>query len=148
MKKSKKKTMSQGLTRRNLLKASGLVLAGLAAGGVTNVRESSSSAVQVGNCYPVPNGKTQRYSYYNSLKKIAPWGKGYYGNLTGTPLEPDEVRITFMGSVVPMPRLAQAEMSIFVEVGWDDDKKQPLDQFIVDFGCGVSANYQACRVGF
>ena len=53
-----------------------------------------------------------------------------------------------MGSVVPMPRLAQAEMSIFVEVGWDDTKQQPLDQFIFDFGCGVSANYQACGVGF
>ncbi len=41
-----------------------------------------------------------------------------------------------MGSVVPMARRAQAEMSIFVEVGWDYDKRQPLNQFIFDFGCG------------
>ncbi len=150
MKKSKK-TMSEGLTRRDLLKGSGLALAGvagLAARGHTDVCGLGSSQQQVGNCYPVSDSKTQRYSYFNSLKPITPWGKDMNGNLTGTPLEPDEMRITFMGSVVPMPRRAQAEMSIFVEVGWDDNKHQPLDQFIFDFGCGVSANYQACGVGF
>ncbi len=153
MKKSKKRS-SKGLTRRDLLKGSGLALAGLAglAGlakrGHTNVCGLSSSQQEVGNCYPVPTSKTQRYSYFNSLKKITPWGKDYNGNLTGTKLEANEMRITFLGSVVPMPRRAQAEMSIFVEVGWDDDKQQPLDQFIFDFGCGVSANYQACGIGF
>ena len=70
--------MNKGLTRRDLLKGSGLALAGLAGlatRGHTNVCGSGSSQEQVGNCYPVPNSKTQRYSYFNSLKKITPWGK-------------------------------------------------------------------------
>ena len=41
------------------------------------------------------------------------------GHITGTRLEPDEMRITFLGSVIPPVRRAQEEMSIFVEVGWD-----------------------------
>jgi len=102
---------------------------------------------EVGDFYPT-NYNTQRYSYLEQLKPITPWGKDMQGNLTGTKLDPNEMRITFMGSVIPMTRRAQSEMSVFVEVGWDDEKQQPLDQFIFDFGCGVSANYQACGVGY
>lgn len=70
------------------------------------------------------------------------------------PLEPNEMRITFMGSVFPQPRRAQQEMSVFVEVGWVSDptdtfyQGRAVDQFIFDCGSGVSANYSACNVGF
>lgn len=72
-----------------------------------------------------------------------------------TPLETNEMRVTFMGSMIPLPvRLAQAEMSIFVEVGWSNDPSDEVyggratDQFVFDAGAGVSANYAAAKVGF
>ncbi len=91
------------------------------------------------------NAATQRYSYFQNLPKIDPL----------TPLEADEMRITFMGSMIPLPvRRAQAEMSIFVEVGWSNDPSDVVyggrarDQFVFDCGAGVSANYAAAVVGF
>ena len=72
-----------------------------------------------------------------------------------TPLDTNEMRITFMGSMIPLPvRLAQAEMSVFVEVGWQPDPSdvtyhgRALDQFVFDCGAGVSANYAAASVNF
>lgn len=72
-----------------------------------------------------------------------------------TPLSNDEMRVTFMGSMIPLPvRKAQAEMSIFVEVGWSNDVTdtyyhgRPLDQFIFDMGAGSSANFAAAKVGY
>ncbi|HOC00510.1 MAG TPA: hypothetical protein PKM43_17400 [Verrucomicrobiota bacterium] len=72
-----------------------------------------------------------------------------------TPLETNEMRITFMGSMIPLPvRRAQAEMSVFVEVGWNPDpddrvyQGRAVDQFVFDCGAGVSANYAAAVVGF
>ena len=72
-----------------------------------------------------------------------------------TPLASNEMRITFMGSMIPLPvRKAQAEMSVFVEVGWQEDPNdayyhgRAVDQFMFDYGCGVSANYAAASVGF
>jgi len=57
--------------------------------------------------------------------------------------------------MIPLPvRLAQAEMSVFVEVGWVDDpsdpyyRGKPVDQFVFDMGAGVSANYAAAKVGY
>ena len=146
------------MSRRDLLRLSGASLGGLAATGSAlggpggppggpGRRPPQKPRLEVGNCYPTWF-RTDQYSYFQQLKPITPWGKDYYGRLTGTKLKADEMRITFMGSVVPMPRRAQAEMSIFVEVGWDDAKQQPLDQFVFDLGCGASANYQACGVGF
>jgi ribonuclease Z len=71
------------------------------------------------------------------------------------PLASNEMRITFMGSMIPLPvRLAQAEMSVFVEVGWQDDTNdanyhgRAVDQFVFDCGAGVSANYAAASVNF
>ena len=123
-----------------------LIVAGRARGGGGKYSAGNPNA-PLDSFYPT-HYDTERYTYFEQLKPIVPWGKDNDGNLTGTKLEPDEMRITFMGSVIPMVRRAQAEMSIFVEVGWDDEKQQPLDQFIFDFGCGVSANYQACGVGY
>jgi len=85
------------------------------------------------------------YSYFQTLPTLDPL----------TPLETNEMRITFMGSMIPLPvRLAQAEMSIFVEVGWNPDPSdttyhgRAVDQFVFDCGAGVSANYAASVVGF
>jgi ribonuclease Z len=71
------------------------------------------------------------------------------------PLASNEMRITFMGSMIPLPvRLAQAEMSVFVEVGWQADPTDPVyhgravDQAVFDCGAGVSANYAAASVNF
>lgn len=85
------------------------------------------------------------YSYYQNLEAFDPL----------TPLETNEMRITFMGSMIPLPvRRAQAEMSVFVEVGWKPDptdvvyQGRAVDQFVFDCGAGVSANYAAAVVGF
>lgn len=100
-----------------------------------------------GNCYPTKLS-TQRYTYFNRLKPMVPWGKDSNGKLTGEKLRPDEMRITFLGSAIPFARRAQAEMSIFVEVGWDEAKNEPMDQFMFDLGAGTSGNYQAAKVGY
>ncbi|HEY5913564.1 MAG TPA: MBL fold metallo-hydrolase [Verrucomicrobiae bacterium] len=143
--------MNKKLSRRDYLKLSGLAVGTLATGGATSRYGGGNPNAPLNSCYPT-HFDTQQYTYFNQLKPIIPWGKDMAGNVTGTKLEANEMRITFMGSVVPMARRAQAEMSVFVEVGWitDPDGKngRPLDQFIFDFGCGVSANYQACGVGY
>jgi len=89
--------------------------------------------------------ETETYSYYKTLPEFNPL----------TPLEPNEMRITFTGSMIPLPvRRAQAEMSIFVEVGWIADTNDTYyggrarDQVIFDCGAGSSANYAALKVGF
>jgi ribonuclease Z len=88
---------------------------------------------------------TATYSYFRGLPTLKP----------RTPLASNEMRITFMGSMIPLPvRLAQAEMSVFVEVGWQPDPADPyyqgraVDQVIFDCGAGVSANFAAASVGF
>ncbi len=89
--------------------------------------------------------ETQSYTYFRNLPPFNPL----------TPLSNNEMRITFMGSMIPLPvRKAQAEMSVFVEVGWSNDPSDRVyggratDQFIFDCGAGVSANYAAAVVGF
>jgi ribonuclease Z len=142
----KRKTKRSGLSRRQALKLSGLALGGLATVS-TSGKGGEAKVVPAAGCYPTAQ-KTQVYEYYENLPWITPWEWDINGNVMGTKLEENEMRITFMGSTVPMPRRAQAEMSIFVEVGWNDSTNKPEDQFIFDFGCGVSANYQAAGVDF
>jgi ribonuclease Z len=91
------------------------------------------------------NAATQRYTYYEELPPLDPL----------TPLETNEMRIIFMGSMIPLPvRRAQAEMSVFVQVGWTNDPNDRVyggrarDQFVFDCGAGCSANYAAAVVGF
>jgi ribonuclease Z len=85
------------------------------------------------------------YTYFQGLPPFDP----------RTPIETNEMRITFMGSMIPLPvRRAPAEMSVFVEVGWVPDPNdsyyhgRALDQFIFDCGTGSSANYAAAVVVF
>jgi ribonuclease Z len=85
------------------------------------------------------------YTYFQRLPAFNPL----------TPMDSNEMRITFMGSMIPLPvRRDQAEMSVFVEVGWQPDATdatyhgRALDQFVLDCGAGVSANYAAASVNF
>lgn len=95
---------------------------------------------------PDPTYKpTQSYTYFQNLPPFDPL----------TPLDTNEMRITFMGSMIPLPvRRAQAEMSVFVEMGWVADtndaayKGRAVDQFVFDCGAGASANFAAAMVGF
>ena len=142
-----------GLTRRELLKSSGAALGGLAvAGALLEPSEARAALACEGSCYPpADEAERQRYSYF---QKQLP-GLKYYqdrGDMFPAaaypPLEPDEMRITFMGSTIPPTRRAQQMMSIFVEVGWDPVRKRAKDQFVFDCGAGVVANYGAMDVGF
>ncbi|HPB32202.1 MAG TPA: hypothetical protein PLB62_12155, partial [Candidatus Sumerlaeota bacterium] len=118
-----------------------------ATAGDSDLTRAISAPSTVGNCYPT-RINTQRNSYFNKLRTMKPWRKDMNGKITGTILEPNEMRITFMGTTNPQVRRAQNEMSIFVEVGWDEAKQQPIDQFVFDCGLGVTSNYQACGVAF
>lgn len=150
--KRSKKSNSEGLTRRDLLKASGLALGGLALGGVAiGSKTGKARADQSCTCPAGPDcdwtnyDASQRYTYFQNLDLFYPFN--HDTKTTVTPLGENEMRITFMGSVIPMNmRKTQQEMSVFVEVGWDSDKGMPLDQFIFDCGSGVSTNYSAMNV--
>jgi ribonuclease Z len=140
------------LTRRDLLKNSGAAIGGFAVAGVLlEPSEARAALACEGNCYPpADEAERQRYSYF---QKQLP-GLKYYQDRGGflsasyPPLEPDEMRVTFMGSTIPPTRRAQQMMSIFVEVGWDPVRKRAKDQFVFDCGAGVVANYGAMDVGF
>ena len=152
--KSSEKTRFGGLTRRDLLKASGVAMGGLTLGGaLVGSRAGKLLADQscIDYCTAVPPctwtdyPASQRYGYFKGLDPFYPFDKST--KTTITPLDENEMRITFMGSVIPMNmRKTQQEMSVFVEVGWDNDKAMPLDQFIFDCGSGVSTNYSAMNV--
>lgn len=135
----------RGLSRRDSLKLSGLAMGGLALESLLgrSAAAASPGVCDHGPCYPTSDF-TNQYSY---LKKLDPLP-------LYTPLEENELRISFMGSMIPPVRRAQAEMSVFVEVGWVPDKTdkvyqgRAVDQFIFDCGSGVSGNYGAMGVGF
>ena len=140
-----KKTVSRQLSRRDTLKLSGLALGGLAlGGGPTSPQGKGANAdktggkgrgqCEVGDCYPT-SYKTNAYTYFDRLPPFDPL----------TPLDPDEMRISFMGSMVPPNYRAQEMMSIFVQVG--NAKGQP-DQAVFDCGSGVCSNYNAMGVGW
>lgn len=125
MKEESQKTKE--ILGRNYLKVSLLVLFGLSMCVVATAKDADEF-------YPTSTN-TQRYSYFKSLHRFEP----------GTPLDPNEMRITFLGSEIPPVRRAQQMMSIFVEVG---NAKGEADQFVFDCGSGVSANYGAMGIGY
>ena len=135
--------MPDQLTRRNALKLSGMALGGLTVGGIARARDQADDVCALsGGCYPNLIEKA-KYSYFDDLDEfepMVPWG-------TQNPLLPDEMRIIFVGSGIPPNlRRVQQMMSVFVEVGWDDKKKRPLDSFVFDCGSGVCTNYNALGV--
>ena len=119
-----------GLSRREVLMGSGVVLGGMALTGCGHSQPQPASA----------DDPTQQYTYFENLKTFTP----------GTPLEDDELRITFVGSGFPPPRRAQAEMSVFVEVGpWTVDSAgygQATDSFLFDIGSGAFTNTTALNI--
>jgi len=152
-----------GFTRRAALKVSGLALGGLALGTLGELvpdsvqADSQCRADPADCCLPGPRAsfadkaKAQRYSYFDSLPPFYPFRAATAVN-TGqgsgiVPLGATEMRITFLGSSLPPRTLGQRMMSIFVEVGWDSTRGQPLDQFVFDCGSGVAANYGAMNIG-
>jgi ribonuclease Z len=138
---------SNGITRRDALKLSGLALGGMAIGS-TLIGPGPGDILAAEDCPPVDacNWRTiplatERYTYYDRLPSYNPLDP----NDPNTPLLPNEMRITFMGSCIPPVRRAQQMMSVFVEVGNAMGKP---DQFVFDCGSGVCANYGAMGIGF
>jgi ribonuclease Z len=161
-----KKSGPEGLTRRDALKISGLALGGLAIGGaLTGAVKGKAQAATCDNCCPEPEppcswynpdktnydavppnyASSQKYSYFETLEHFYPYSNT---STTVAKLGADQMRITFMGSMIPPVRRAQQEMSVFVEVGWNSTTNMPLDQFVFDCGAGVCANYGAMNVGY
>ncbi len=156
--KESKEKMSKGVTRRDALKLSAMALGGLAVGGAMNGpgagdAQAATECPDPGHCYPT-NDPTQQYYYYDHLPNV------YRPNDPTDPkiaLRDDEMRITFLGSMVPPVRRAQQEMSVFVEVGpWVYDPKHPTDptygratdSIVFDCGSGVCANYGAMNIQY
>lgn len=98
-----------------------------------------------GCVWPENPNSSQKYSYFETLDPFYPFVSDTTTTLNR--LGENEMRITFMGSVIPMNmRKTQQEMSVFVEVGWDEERQCPRDQFVFDCGSGVSTNYNAMNV--
>jgi ribonuclease Z len=147
------------ISRRDALRASA-ALGGLALGGgllappaVAASRGLRSAALTCeGSCYP-PTDESERQKYTHFQEHLEPLDY-FVTDATGfrsalyPPLDPDEMRITFMGSNIPPVRRAQQMMSIFVEVGWNEAEHRALDSFVFDCGSGVCANYGAMDVGY
>jgi ribonuclease Z len=131
------------ISRRDSMRLSGLALGGLAMGSTL-----SGPGTRQARAADEPYDPSQQYSYFEKLEPFYP----------GTPLEDNEMRITFLGSGFPPPRRAQAEMSVFVEVGpWVAGKPDPdypevpvfgraTDSFVFDCGSGVATNYSAMNI--
>jgi ribonuclease Z len=138
-----RKTVLGRLSRRDTLRLSGLALGGLALGGssagpqgrgTSPAKDRDDGHCEVGDCYPT-RLRTDAYTYFDRLPRFDPL----------TPLDHDEMRISFMGSMVPPNYRAQEMMSIFVQVG--NANGQP-DQAVFDCGSGVCSNYNAMGVGW
>lgn len=165
---SNEQTNAEKLTRRDVLKGSGAALGSLAIGSVlagAGAGKAAAECTELGSCYPDDVNHVDAYGYFDGLDPIEPWWRnthpvrveaaeyglevpGGVDGIAGAKLEPNEMRITFLGSAIPMPRRAQQEMSVFVEVGWDEATSRPLDQLVFDCGAGVSSNYCAAKINF
>lgn len=149
--KTSEQANESGFTRREVLKYASLALGGAALGGPL-LQSGNAQAGDEAQCdisfYPQSTYDTKKYTYFENLPEFSPWTLDGERRITGKRLLKDEMRITFLGSVVPSARRAQQEMSVFVEVGWDEVKQCPLDQFVFDCGAGVCANYGSAGIGY
>jgi len=154
-----KKPVCKGVTRREALKTSGLALGGLAlGGGVTAFAGGKAPEPEPNDCdqdtcitgscaYPPGYDETQKYTYFDGLPKWKPTQGDPNNGIPETyiPPEPNEMRITFLGSNIPSQlRRAQQMMSIFVEVG--PGPGTAPDQFVFDCGSGVCTNYNTMGI--
>jgi len=151
--KISKKISSEGLTRRDLLKGSGVILGGLALGG-TMIGAGVSNTLAQQQCpdnecnYPVDPASTQEYGYPTYLFQK---GDVFVPDKDARLLADNEMRITFLGTAFPPTRKAQQMMSIFVEVGpWVPDPNggfgKATDSFVFDCGAGALTNYNAMGI--
>jgi ribonuclease Z len=108
------------VSRRDLLKLSGVAAGVAALGGALSGCSSDSSAGA---------DPTQQNSLLAGLEPYTPGTES---------LAADEMRITFLGTSC-IPRLSQECNSVFVEVGSGD-------QFVFDCGTGVVAKYNAMGI--
>jgi ribonuclease Z len=159
---SSKKPELTSLTRRDALRLAGLAVGGLAFGGamfgprVGNAHGDDACDPDGCTCPEGPTctwtdaAKAQRYNYFDQLDEFYPFRPKVNPEDSTIPLLGEqEMRITFMGSCIPNNlRKKQMMMSVFVEVGWDEKKQMPLDNFIFDCGSGVCTNYNAMNVNF
>jgi ribonuclease Z len=119
---------AQRFSRRTVLKMSATAAAG---GAVLSALPGAAFAAGKSNPPSEPPGPTQQNSLFQSLRPYRP------GSET---LGPDEMRISFMGTS-PIPRIAQACNSVFVELGNGDC-------FVFDAGSGVMAKYNAMGIRY
>jgi ribonuclease Z len=154
-----KATDSIDLSRRDALKITGLAFSSLVFGGAG--LKVFAEQMQNGDTCPVCDPadcdeppschwgdpkKARRYRYFEQLPPFYPFTRETKSQVQ--PLDQNEMRITFMGSSIPLNlRKAQQMMSIFVEVGWNPDTQLPRDQFVLDCGSGVCTNYNNMNVG-
>lgn len=147
-------TKPKGITRREALKAGALALGGLAVGaagaeaGTTALcgRSGNENAnCPAGQPYYPTNDPSEHYTYFqDTLDTWPPLNDNDY-HMYKDP-ERNEMRIIFLGSMVPPARRAQQEMSIFVEVG--PTATTEADHFVFDCGSGVSSNYAAMGIPY
>jgi ribonuclease Z len=118
------------------MRLSALALGGMALGGGQKLpRGQGKGLCEIGRCYPTSD-KTDAYTYAEQLPPFDPL----------TPVDPDEMRISFIGSAVPPNYRAQEMMSIFVQVGSGGGTSNQPDQAVFDCGSGVCSNYSAMGV--
>lgn len=112
--------MGKKLTRREVLKASGL-----AAGGLVVMGDNDQGCKGEEQVLP-----SQRNTYFDSLSGVV---------LSDEPVGENQMRISFCGSTC-LPRLTQACNSIHVELGNGDC-------FVFDCGTGVMPKYYSMGIG-
>jgi len=113
------KTKSKEYTRRDALKLSAMALGGLrgrrrGGSGAGDV-QAAEACVDPGPCYPDTVDDTQTYSYF--FNQLPTWNPIDPNTRMYAPPEPNELRIVFLGSMIPPTRRAQQMMSVYVEVG-------------------------------
>lgn len=123
--------MEKGITRRDILKLSGMTLGGMAIGVATGTAVTASAS----DCTQQSLDPMTNNDYIERLPTYCP------GTET---LADNEIRISFLGTSF-LPRLAQECNSVFIEVGGGKNG-EALDQFIFDCGSGVVAKYNAMGI--
>lgn len=134
------KLLASTMSRRDSLKLSGLALGGLSLPSV--LRGASPLAPDPCASYTECGGFdwwNQAYTWWDKDVQTQDYTHGY------PRLEDNEMRITFLGSTIPPARIAQALMSVFVEVGGGPNGKA-ADQVVFDLGTGSTTNYNAMGI--
>ena len=141
-------------SRREAIRLSAAALGGLAVGaaGAEAGTTANCGRSTTGNAgcseagYQYPNYVDDSEYYTYGQKTLPTWNPLNPNNYhMYKPPESNELRIIFLGSMVPPARRAQQEMSIFVEVG---DALGEADHFIFDCGSGVASNYAAMGIPY